>query len=105
MVLDECRRSRDVYTSSCGLSSRSSRSLLDFCLRPQYLPQNTPDRLRPRRLRVRLLRDPSVQGGLNVRVKPQSNLRPDPCAWSAALVFLTLSYCVRLRLMVPTTDH
>lgn len=50
-----------------------------------------------------LLRDPGVEGCLNIRVEPQPNLRPNPCPRPATLVFLTLGYCNRPRLVVPRT--
>jgi hypothetical protein len=74
-------------------------------LGPQCVPQNAPDRLRPRWPRLRLLRDPGVQRRLDVRVEPQANLGPNSGARPAALVFLTLSYCARPRLVVPRTYH
>lgn len=72
-------------------------------LRLKRLPQNPPDRLRPRRLRLRLLRDPGVEGGVQLGVEAKADVRADSGPWAAALIFLVLGYCIRPRLLIPTT--
>jgi hypothetical protein len=79
--------------------------LRSVTLEPQRFPQNPPDRLGPRGLRIGLLSDPSVQRLLDIRVEPEANLGSNSGTRTAALVFLTLSYCARPRLMVPRTSH
>src|SRR3954468_13500157 len=70
-------------------------------LREQSLSQNSPDRLRPRRLRLRLLRDPGIQRRLQLRVEPQADVRPDPRLRSPSSSFLGTGYCSAPEIMVP----
>lgn len=67
-------------------------------------PQNPPDRLRPRGFRFRLLRDPGVEGGFEVGVEAQADLRAYARPRPSASVFLFLGYCVGPRLVVPETS-
>jgi hypothetical protein len=74
-------------------------------LHVKLFAQNPPYRLRLARLRVRLLRDPGVQGLLDVRVEADPDDGADAGAGAAALVFLAVSYCARPRLMLTETDQ
>jgi hypothetical protein len=89
-------------------SQRGRDAEKSISLGPQPLQrcsENTSHRLRLAGLRVRLLRDPSNQRHIDIRVETQANLRPDPRPRPTALVFFAFSYCARPRLMVPTTYY
>jgi len=72
--------------------------------REQHAPQYPPNSLRFARLRVRLLGYPRFQRFLYVRVEAQAYDRANAGARAAALVFLTVSYCARPRLLLTTTS-
>src|SRR5687767_10673166 len=58
-------------------TSLAPRKNLARPLLPKSLSKQPPYRLRPRRLRVRLVRDPSLQLGLHLRIEADADDRGD----------------------------
>lgn len=63
--------------------------------------ENTPDCLRPRRLRVRLLRNPGIQRGFQLGVEAQANVRADASLRPAPSSFSETGYCAAPKITVP----
>jgi hypothetical protein len=94
------------YFAGLGTQKRASAAadeeLEVRAMHEERSSQNSPDCLRLRWLRLRLLGDPGVERRLKVGIQPKPYSRADPRLRPAALLFLALSYCTGPRF--PLSD-